>query len=370
MANTSNTDVTVTRIYDGDTYVRVNTIGTGGVRPFVLVPGIGVSSTYFERLAPNLNEFGPVHALDLPGFGGVPHPDHAMSIREYADLLGRAIDELGIDDPIIVGHSMGTQVVSDLASRRPGITTIVLIGPVVNASERHVLTQARRFLQASWHEPGKVKALAISAYLLCGFKWFSRILPKMLTFDIEDRLPHIRAHTLVIRGEFDAVAPRAWIERVGELLPSSRLWEIPGAAHSVMHAHAEEVARLCVVHARETAGVADDNTLRVLPTDAVKPDEKADGTANPSLGQAAKAVAGRLQETVGIITDDDEAIAKGKTAHAEAMAAANGDEPEPEPEPDPDPDADPDAHPEPERDPDADADADPEPNPEGASADR
>ena len=325
----STTDVTVTRVYDGarDSYVRVNTIGTGGIRPFVLVPGIGVSSTYFERLAPNLNEFGPVHALDLPGFGGVPHPDKAMSIREYADLLGRAIDELGIDDPIIVGHSMGTQVVSDLAARRPGITTIVLIGPVVNAAERNFLTQAKRFLQASWHEPGKVKALAISAYLLCGFKWFSRILPKMLSFPIEDRLPDIQAHTLVIRGEFDAVAPRDWVRRVGELLPSSRLWEIPGAAHSVMHAHAEEVARLCVVHARETAADGDDNTLRVLPKDAVRdPDSEEESMANPSLAEAAKAIGGRLEETVGIFTNDDEKIARGKTTHAEAMAAANGDD--------------------------------------------
>jgi hypothetical protein len=34
--------------------------------PFVLVPGNGVSSNYFERLAPNLNEHGPVHALIGP----------------------------------------------------------------------------------------------------------------------------------------------------------------------------------------------------------------------------------------------------------------------------------------------------------------
>ena len=53
------TDVEVQRVYaTDDVYVRVNSIGTTGERPFVLVPGIGVSSTYFERLAPNLNEFG------------------------------------------------------------------------------------------------------------------------------------------------------------------------------------------------------------------------------------------------------------------------------------------------------------------------
>jgi pimeloyl-ACP methyl ester carboxylesterase len=63
------TTVRVERVAQGDLYVRVNTIGRTGDRPFVLVPGIGVSSDYFERLAPNLNRFGPVHALDLPGCG-------------------------------------------------------------------------------------------------------------------------------------------------------------------------------------------------------------------------------------------------------------------------------------------------------------
>jgi len=309
----------VQRVYDGDNYVRVNSIGTGGTRPFVLVPGIGVSSTYFERLAPNLNEFGPVYALDLPGFGGVPHPDHALGIREYADLVGKVIDDLGLDDPIVVGHSMGSQVVSDLASRRPDLTTLVLIGPVVNPAERKLVTQARRFLVAATHEPGRVKALAISAYLFCGFKWFSRVLPKMMSYPIEDALPLIRAHTLVIRGEFDGVAPRDWVERVGELLPSSRLWEIPEAAHSVMYAHAEEVARLCVVHARETAGDADgDNRLHVAPVEDRPEDEPLDTAA------VAKALRGRLTEAVGVVTDNDELIEQGKTTHAEALDESNG----------------------------------------------
>lgn len=56
MARRHSTDVTVTRVDAGGTYVRVNSVGTDGVRPFVLVPGIGVSSTYFEKLAPHLNE--------------------------------------------------------------------------------------------------------------------------------------------------------------------------------------------------------------------------------------------------------------------------------------------------------------------------
>ena len=316
--NRASTDVEVRRVYDGSVYARVNSIGVGDIRPFVLIPGIGVSSTYFERLAPILNEFGPVYALDLPGFGGVPHPGRALTIAEYADLVGRVVDELGLVDPVVVGHSMGSQIAVDLAARRPGLSTVVLIGPVVNPAERRVVIQARRFLQAAWHEPAKVKVLAVSAYLFCGFKWFSRILPQMMTYRIEDRLPRVRARTLVIRGEHDSVAPREWVERVGDLLPASRLWEIPGAAHSVMYAHAEEVARLCVEHARET--VADGDETAELHIAEVS--EDADRETPLTLADAAQSIGGRLTEAVGVITDNDELVERGKTTHAEAMDAA------------------------------------------------
>ncbi|AMM21944.1 hydrolase [Frondihabitans sp. PAMC 28766] len=323
MAKRSSTDVTVTRVVpdgDDDFYVRVSTIGHGGTRPFVLVPGIGVASNYFERLAPNLNEFGPVHALDLPGFAGVPHPDAALTIRQYADLVGLVIDRLELEDPVVVGHSMGTQVVADLVARRPELTTCVLIGPVINPGERSVLRQAVRFLQAAVHEPGRVKLLAITAYLFCGPKWFSRILPKMMTFPIERALPHVKADTLVIRGEFDAVAPSEWVRRTGELLPSSRLWEIPGAAHSVMHAHAEEVAKLCVEHARQPLEYDEAGTLREFEHAG---DGREGEDFKPTPRSLIGAVRGRLTEALGMWRGDDRLIARGKTEHAEASEAAH-----------------------------------------------
>lgn len=309
----ANTDVTVQRVHDGEMYVRVSTIGTHGERPFVLVPGIGVSSNYFERLAPHLNEFGPVHALDLPGFGGVRHPPRLLTIPEYADLVGLVIDRLDLHDPILVGHSMGTQVVTDLAARRPDLSTLVLIGPVVNADERSILTQARRFLQSAWHEPARVKVLAVSSYFLCGFRWFSRILPEMLSYPLEEQLTRVRAATLLIRGEHDANSPAGWIEHIAAQLPRARAWEIPGAAHSVMYAHAEDVARLCVVHARDPDPGEGPTTLERLPLDLFAVDED-----DPTPEQMIESLAARLTEFRGLATENDDLIAKGKTAHAEA----------------------------------------------------
>ncbi|BDZ51866.1 dihydrolipoamide acetyltransferase [Frondihabitans sucicola] len=320
MAANSSTEVTVTSIDAGEVSVRVSTIGQGGTRPFVLVPGIGVASNYFERLAPNLNEFGPVHALDLPGFAGVPHPDDAMTIRQYADLVGLVIDRLELDDPVVVGHSMGTQVVVDLVARREELSTLVLIGPVINPRERRIGLQAVRFLQAAAHEPGRVKLLALTAYLFCGPKWFSRILPKMMRFPIERALPHVKADTLVIRGEFDAVAPRDWVKQVGELLPSSRLWEIPGAGHSVMHAHAEEVAKLCVEHAEQPLEYDEGGVLRSFRHAG---DGREGEDYKPTPATFFSAVKGRATEALGMLRHDDGLIADGKTEHAEAMQEAH-----------------------------------------------
>jgi pimeloyl-ACP methyl ester carboxylesterase len=285
----------------------------------VLVPGIGVSSNYFERLAFCLNEFGPVHALDLPGFGGVPHPrGEPMTIAKYAELVGRVIDELELVDPIVVGHSMGTQIVAELATSRQ-LQDLVLISPVVNPHERRARTAALRFLQSSRHEPPKVVAVVLYAYLLCGPRWFSRVLPQMMRYRIEDALPKITANTLVIVGTEDALCPKSWAQEVADLLPQAQVWQIPDAAHSVMHRNAEDVARLCVDHAKRSE--PDDDVVRMAEHhDETEPD--------PGLAETVQSIRGRVGELAGIITDDDETMAAGKTKHAEAAKRAAEAEPE------------------------------------------
>ena len=309
MARSSATEVEVARVHHDGVWARTSTVGHDGTRAFLLVPGIGVSSNYFERLAFHLNEFGPVVALDLPGFGGVPHPrgGRRMTIGDYAELVDRVIEERGLDDPVVIGHSMGTQVVAALAARRR-LSDVVLISPVVNRHERTVPRAGLRFLQSSLHEPPRVAAMALYAYLLCGVRWFSRVLPSMMRFPIEDVLPGVSARALVIAGQRDALCPPAWVAEVVDLLPDATSRRIPDAAHSVMHANAEEVARLCVAHARRT------------PPEEVRAPEPAGRVDHPepSAGDTVRAAAGGLTELRGILADDDALVARGKTMAAEA----------------------------------------------------
>lgn len=247
----------------------------------------------------------------------MPHGTERLTIADFADLVGEVIDDLGLEDPVLVGHSMGTQVVVDLAARRPELTSLILIGPVINAAERRIPIQAWRFLTSSLREPGRVKALAMGAYLLCGPRWFFRILPEMMTDPVEDRLGDIQASTLVIRGEQDANCPADWVDQVADTLPRSAAWEIPGAAHSVVYPHADEVSRLCVEHARHPLDQRGDVDVQQLLTDGT-PDHLP--PADPI--HLVRALTGRLTELRGVLFHDDELIAGGKTMHAEAMESA------------------------------------------------
>ncbi|THJ68577.1 alpha/beta hydrolase [Arthrobacter echini] len=323
----SGPDITVQRIHRNDLWARATSVGDPGERAFVLVPGIGVSSHYFEQLAPHLRQFGPVYALDLPGFGGVPHARKALSIREFAELVSAAIDELGLDDPIVVGHSMGAQICAELAAIRPGLSSLVLISPVIDASARSVPVQALRFVHSSLHEPFRVTFLAVVAYLTCGFDWFFKILPQMMTYPIERAAPQVTTSTLIIRGELDAVCPRPWVAALGELFSDSAVVEIEGAAHSVMHAHAREVAALCVRHTTghladhhavsygAGADRADGGGIAVVP-------ELPREHSSLGLGGVIRALAtefhGIAVEFKGNKTDDDHLVEQGREQQAEA----------------------------------------------------
>ncbi|MFC3300589.1 alpha/beta fold hydrolase [Arthrobacter agilis] len=330
-------DIRVQRVEGDGVWARVSSTGEPGKRAFVLVSGIGVSSHYFEQLAPHLLQFGPVYALDLPGFGGVPHALRALSIGQFADLVGTAIDELGLDDPIVVGHSMGTQICTDLAASRPQISTLVLISPVIDAAARSTPVQAGRFLRASLHEPFRVKLLAVVAYLTCGFGWFFKILPRMMSYPIELTARGVGASTLIIRGGHDAVCPRPWATRLAGAFPhAADVVEIEGAAHSVMHAHAREVADLCVRHASGELGErpigedgaagrgprADRDAARGGPLTVVPELPRQEASLDPvdALRAVADEVEGVAIELKGNRTDDDHLVERGREQQAEARS--------------------------------------------------
>ncbi|WP_258027871.1 alpha/beta fold hydrolase [Microbacterium testaceum] len=282
--------------------------GTG--RSFVLIAGIGVASTYFEFLAPLLAEEGEVYALDLPGFGGVPASGQSPTAAFFADQVEGVLDHYRLDDPVLIGHSMGTQVVTEVLARRPGLSHAVLVSPVVDEAESTALVQGVRFVQSTARESIHIALLAVSAYLLCGFLYFFEALPHMLRYRISDRIGEGRATLLLIRGEYDRPSPRRLHSRLVARARTARRWEIEGAAHCVVNSHAVGVARLVRQHVDDELAPKG----RMPAAEAAVPP-----AAHADLSMVLGAIASRLAEWISAARHDEDGVERAKARHARVL---------------------------------------------------
>ncbi|WP_236967829.1 alpha/beta fold hydrolase [Microbacterium aurantiacum] len=309
-------DVDVEHVGDGRRLTRVTrvqtTSGDAG-RPFVLVAGVGVAATYFEFLAPTLAESGDVFALDLPGFAGMPRPGDQPTAAFFADRVEEVLDHYGLVDPVIIGHSMGTQVVTEVLIRRPEVRHAVLVSPVVNDRESSLPLVALRFAQSATRETFHLAMTALSAYILCGVVYFARVLPHLLRYRLIERLPLVAASVLLIRGEFDPTSPRRFHSRLVAAARDARRWEIRGAAHSIINAHAIGAADLVVRHANDA----------IAPKGRM-PAEKAVVPPPPHAGVdiVLSALRERFAEWWSAARGDEAGVERAKERHARILWSA------------------------------------------------
>jgi pimeloyl-ACP methyl ester carboxylesterase len=222
----------------------VVTVDTGGAgTTYLLIHGIGVSSRYFERLVPVLAESGRVIAVDMPGFGGLPKPEHGMTVEDFASSVAGLMDRLALRSCVIVGHSMGTQIAGNLAVTRPDLVkAVALLGPVMDPRSRSALRAALRLGRDMLGEGLRGNLVVLGDYLRCGIRWYLRVMPSMLAYRTEDDLPAIGVPTLVLRGENDPIAPERWTRALAAEGSESWAETIAGARHLVMHAKPRETA--------------------------------------------------------------------------------------------------------------------------------
>lgn len=240
---------------DGVT-MRYTRSGTATGRVFVLVHGIGMGHRVFRELADELDEAGLVYAVDLPGFGDSPEPARAMSIPESGDYLAAFVSTLRGDDVVLIGHSMGTQVVAEALAQHPEIArSAVLIAPTVNAAERTALRQGWRLAQDLINEDRRVLGLGLVQYAKAGPRWFIAKMHQMLDHRLEDVVTRVRARTLVLRGEDDLVCPHDWVAGIAASLPDGTMREVRGRGHEAMIRSPHPVAGMILEHvgARQSA---------------------------------------------------------------------------------------------------------------------
>lgn len=227
--------------------------GTPTGTEFVLVHGIGMGHGVFRGVADLLAPHGMVYAIDLPGFGDSPEPAKAQNMATSGAFFAEFVRALSIHNPVLIGHSMGTQVVASALGQCPGLaTTAVLIAPVVNPAEKTALRQAARLIQDLADESIRVLWLGLYYYLKTGPKWFMQKLRMMLNHDFEATLPTMQARTLVVRGIDDRVCPRDWVQHVASLIPNAIFHEVEGCGHEAMLRRPEPIATLILEHAQQS----------------------------------------------------------------------------------------------------------------------
>ena len=206
---------------------------------FCLVHGLGVGQTYFDPLA---------RELDGPRLR--PELREPRSIPELASEI-----EAQLDTPaIIVANSMGCQIATTLAVRRPELVqALVLLGPTVDPSARSILRHSFRLALDAWFEPPKLTGIVLRDYFRHGPARLVQQARYALDDMIEERLPAIEAPALVLRGARDPLCPAAWAQQAAVLL-RSRLVTIAGAGHAVHFSHSRQVASEIRRLVEETAG--------------------------------------------------------------------------------------------------------------------
>lgn len=217
-----------------------------GKRPLLFIHGIGVSGRYFIPLAQELAAHFDVYVLDLPGYGKTPRPDHALTIEELADIVGRFVEISGVVDPVLIGQSMGCQVaVKAAVSHQPLYSNLILFGPTVNRNERTLPWQVWRLLQDGFSEPLAMNRIMIEDYLRMGLLRYLKTTRSMLAYKIEDDIGQCDVPITIIRGAQDRISPHAWVTYLGKICQRGTVHEILDGPHNIHFTDAKKAAKIC-----------------------------------------------------------------------------------------------------------------------------
>jgi pimeloyl-ACP methyl ester carboxylesterase len=101
-----------------------------GEPELLFVPGWCCDHAAFE---PQFDHFAQAHgvtSIDLRGCGRSDAPEAGYEIRDFADDLAQLCAVVGIEMPVVVGHSLGGMIGVEFAARYPSlVSALVLVDP-------------------------------------------------------------------------------------------------------------------------------------------------------------------------------------------------------------------------------------------------
>ncbi|RXT14854.1 alpha/beta fold hydrolase [Ammoniphilus sp. CFH 90114] len=235
---------------------------------FLLIHGFLANTFSFRKLVPNLMEQDDVYAIDLIGFGKSEKAcPFRYSYENYGAMITQFITELGLKNVILVGHSMGGQIVLQTALRNSDmITALVLVSSSGYLQKAHWLAIVASHLPFAslgvtwWMKRYRVKDILkktfyndklIDDQMIRAYsdpileKGFCDTLLGLLRHREGDMSPEdlrrVHHDCLLIWGEEDEIVPLRKGVRLRQDLANSTLISLPEAGHQVIEEKPTEV---------------------------------------------------------------------------------------------------------------------------------
>ncbi len=232
----------------------VGYIAEGSGVPIVFLHGIGGAARQFAGQVAWFAARGyRAIAWDMPGYGAsAPLP--LVSIDALAASLGGFIAELGLERPVLVGHSIGGMIVQRLLAEAPHAARAAVLAQTSAAFGGKDPAWAAQFVRdrlgpldegrslaelapemvaglvGEDADPAGV-ALAVDCIAHTPAASYRDTVMAMPGFDLREALPRIRVPTLALAGTRDGNAPAPGMEKMAARVPGARFVALEGVGH-------------------------------------------------------------------------------------------------------------------------------------------
>ena len=222
--------------------LRYEVSGEGS--PFILMHGWGCNLETVRSIAKTASQKHKVYNIDFPGFGQSPEPKAIWGVEEYTTLVENFAKKLGLQNPILAGHSFGGRV-GLLYSSRNSVNKLILIDAAgvkpVRPLKYYIKVYAfktGKFLINLTYPKAKAQAKIEKMRSKRGSADYNSasprvkaILSKVVNEDLTHVMPDIKAPTLLIWGAKDTATPVRDAKIMEKLIPDAGLVVFEGAGH-------------------------------------------------------------------------------------------------------------------------------------------
>jgi pimeloyl-ACP methyl ester carboxylesterase len=197
--------------------------------PVVVLQGMTVSD-YLLPACAALAEWTQVHLLDLPGYAGSGQPTRRLDVRGYGDTVVHWLRSSGLERPLVVGHSSGTQVAAWTGVLWPeGVRAVGLASPTIDPSVRSLPKLLLHWrLDARAPSPGLEESHA-PEWRRAGSRGIAHLIRVHLRDRLEEQVERLPMPVLALRAHEDRLSTAQWMNELVDVADAGEWIDVPGA---------------------------------------------------------------------------------------------------------------------------------------------